>query len=98
MDHVVVACGPFPPARKRYKELFNCVELSEMHFETVRPATLAEWRAAAADSGFEYIPVAWQWLSVDPLDDNGTPPHGLASSDLGFFSAERCDGPDLGRC
>ncbi len=81
---VRIGCGPFPHDRRRYFELFDCVELSEMYLETPRLQTLRGWRANHGGD-FAFVPVATQWLTGDALDLRGTPPEGLDRRDLGLL-------------
>lgn len=85
MEHVVLGCGPFPPSRAGYIEEFDCVELVETWFEPIRRKTLRAWKRDLGESTFEFIPVAWQWLTVDPLDIRGDLPFDHPKADFGFL-------------
>lgn len=78
-------CGPFPAVRKGYAENFDFVELSELFTETPRFNTMKSWRTNFAPE-FEFIAVANQWLTADPLDLRAPVPEGLERKHLGMLA------------
>ena len=85
MPEIRIGCGPFPTRRKGYFDRFGFVELSEMYFEPVRHNTLTGWRNNHDEEAFEFVPVAWKWLSVDPLDIDEPLPFEAPTRDFGLL-------------
>lgn len=79
-----IGCGPFPKDRRKYFAQFQVVELTEMYAETPRFNTLRGWRSNHPDP-FEFVAVASQWFSGDPLEMRIAAPEGIDRRDVGLL-------------